>query len=61
MTAPTEPPLTDPGDPARGIYPSKIIMVDAAGNLTTDPSQARSGEVIESLPDGSTRSTAFTA
>lgn len=60
----TEPPieqLTDPGDPALGIYPSRVIMVDAAGDLTTDPAAAVRGEVIETLPDGSERVTAFSA
>lgn len=60
-------PLTDPGGVIdvdgveTRVYPSEIIMVDAAGNLTTDPAQARSGEVIETLPDGTKRFTAFTA
>ncbi len=43
------------------VFPSTIIMFDAEGNQTADPALARSGEVIETKPDGSKRVTAFTA
>lgn len=42
-------------------YPSRIVMLDAAGELTDDPAKAKSGEVIETLPDGSERYTSFTS
>lgn len=39
--------------------PSTIIMVDRDGNLTDDPALAVSGEVVEQLPDGTSRYTTF--
>lgn len=54
-------PLAAPADPETGTYPSRIIMLDVDGNLTDDPAQAASGEVIETLPDGTERVTAFRA
>lgn len=40
--------------------PSQIIMLDADGNLTTDPAACVEGEVIETQPDGSIVTTWFT-
>lgn len=54
-------PLTAPADPEAGVFPSRIIMVDENGDLTDDPARARRGEVIETLPDGTERVTAFRA
>ena len=42
-------------------YPSRIIMLDGNGELTEDSSKAKSGEVVETLPDGSEPYTSFTA
>lgn len=58
-TGMSQPVETD--EPQTNHYPSRIIMLDAAGELTEDPDQAKSGEVIETLPDGSERYTSFTA
>lgn len=53
--------MTAPTTAERPDYPSEIIMLDADGYLTDDPKLARSGEVIETQPDGTKIYTSFTA
>lgn len=53
--------MTQPATAERPDYPSEIIMLDADGNLTEDPKLARSGEVVETQPDGTKLHTLFTA
>jgi len=41
------------------VVAEKLILVDANGNLTEDRDAAVRGEVVQTLADGTTRSTVF--
>lgn len=64
MTSPTTDPggtfVTDEGVEVT-VYPSRIVMIDASGNLTDDPALAVRGEVIQVRPDGTEIYTSFTS
>jgi hypothetical protein len=38
----------------------EVIWVDVQGEVTTDPTKAVRGEILETLPDGTVQSTIFT-
>lgn len=60
MTQPNDPGATiDVGGEPVQVFPSVMIMVDAAGTVTDDPAVAVSGEIVETMPDGSKIFTTF--
>lgn len=51
--------MTAPEEEPRAVA-ERVIWVDAHGQVTDDKDLAAGGEIIETLADGSTRSTVFT-